>query len=305
MTPPDTRRPSLVDGRSASETRIGLALGGGGARGLAHLHVLAAFEDLGLRPSRIAGASIGAIVGAAAASGFSAAAIEDHVLAVLATRRHVFGTLWRTRPPTLAEFRAEGGFRLGQLNAERVVGAFLPLGLPIGFDRLAIPLTVMATDFYGGLECAIEAGDLVSALAASAALPALFRPVRRDGLVLVDGGITNPLPFDVFGGSATHVVACDVTGGPERGVLPLPTPVEAMFGASQLMMSAVIRAKLACTAPDILVQPPVSPYRVLDFLRARTILLETRGVREEVKRRLGDLLDGRGATASPSLPESA
>ncbi len=129
--------------------------------------------------------------------------------------------------------------------------------------------------------------------------------MRRDGLVLVDGGITNPLPFDVFGDAVDLVVACDVTGGPERGVLPLPTPTEAMFGASQLMMSAVIRAKLACTAPDILVQPPVSAYRVLDFLRARTILHETRAVREEVKRRLGDLIEARGATASPSPPESA
>ncbi|WP_279480555.1 patatin-like phospholipase family protein [Aureimonas sp. SK2] len=299
----EARRPPHEGGRPASEPHVALALGGGGARGLAHLHVLAALEDLGLRPARIAGASIGAIVGAGAASGFSAAAIEDHVLSVLSTRRHVAGTLWRTRPPTFAEFRAEGGFRLGQLNAERVVAAFLPLGLPTRFEDLAIPLTVMATDFYGGRECALDTGDLVSALAASAALPAIFRPVCRDGLVLVDGGITNPLPFDVFGAPAGIVVACDVTGGPERGVLPLPTPMEAMFGASQLMMSAVIRAKLACTAPDILVQPPVSAYRVLDFLRARTILLETRGVREEVKRRLGALLEA--ATASRSLPESA
>lgn len=301
----EPERPSLAGGRAASGPTIALALGGGGARGLAHIHVLAAFEDLGLRPGHIAGTSIGAIVGAGAASGLSAAAIEDHVLAVLATRRHVFGTLWRTRPPTLAEFRSEGGFRLGQLNAERVVAAFLPPGLPPDFERLAIPLTVMATDFYGASECAIETGDLVSALAASAALPAIFRPVRRDGLVLVDGGITNPLPFDVFGASTQVIVACDVTGGPERGVLPLPTPTEAMFGASQLMMSAVIRAKLACKAPDILVQPPVSTYRVLDFLQARRILAETRGIREDVKRRLGALLEAREATASPSPPESA
>ncbi|RIX99593.1 patatin-like phospholipase family protein [Aureimonas flava] len=290
---------------SAPEASIGLALGGGGARGLAHLHVLAAFEDLGLRPARIAGTSIGAIVGAGAASGLGAAAIEDHVLAVLASPRGAFGTLWRTRPPTLAEFRAEGGFRLGQLNAERVVAAFLPPGMPARFEDLGVPLAVIATDFYGGREWPIRSGDLASALGASAALPAIFRPVRRDGLVLVDGGITNPLPFDVFDPSCAVVVASDVTGGPERGALPLPTPVETMLGASQLMMGAVVRAKLACATPDVLIRPPVSSYRVLDFLRARTILRETHGVREEVKRRLGEALEGRAASGSRFPPETA
>ncbi|WP_182086718.1 patatin-like phospholipase family protein [Aureimonas sp. ME7] len=287
----ETRRPPPEGGRTASAPRIGLALGGGGARGLAHLHVVAAFDDLGLKPARIAGTSIGAMVGAAYASGLSAAAIEDHVLAMLATRRQVLGILWRTRPPTLADFRAEGGFRLGQMNAERVVGAFLPPGVPTTFAALAIPLAVMVTDFYEACECAVEAGDLVSAIGASAALPAIFRPVRREGRVLVDGGIANPLPFDVLAPLCDLVVASDVTGGPEAGAAGLlPTPTEAMFGASQLMMHAIIRAKLRCGAPDLLLQPPVSAYRVLDFLRARTILAETKALREDTKRGLDALL---------------
>ena len=69
--------------------------------------------------------------------------------------------------------------------------------------------------------------------------------------------------------------------------------MEAMFGASQLMMHAIIRAKLACRAPDILIQPEVSTYKVLDFMRARLILEETAGVREETKRRVGEALEAR------------
>ena len=272
---------------------IALALGGGGARGLAHIHVLGALDDLGLVPSRIAGTSIGALMGVAAASGLQACEIEDHVLATLANRRLVMGRLWSSRPQSVAEFLAEGGLRLGQLNAERVVPAFLPSAVPETFADLAVPMTVIATDFFAGTECHLREGSLRGAVGASAALPAVFRPVRRDGRVLVDGGLSNPLPFDVFYGKSPGeiVVACDVTGAPVGDGAQIPTPTEAMFGASQLMMHAIIRAKLRCTAPDVMLQPAVSGYRVLDFLRARTIIAETAGLREEAKRLLDPLVN--------------
>jgi len=292
----------------AGAGRVALALGGGGARGLAHIHVLRALDDLGIRPSRISGTSIGALMGVAAASGLRACEIEDHILATLANRRLVAGRLWSSRPHSLSEFLADGGLRLGQLNAERVVPAFLPTSVPETFRELAIPMTVTTTDFFGGNECLLREGALRSAVGASAALPAVFRPVRREGVVLVDGGLSNPLPFDVFGPLAPDeiVVACDVTGAPIGTGAQLPTPTEAMFGASQLMMHAIIRAKLRCTAPDVLLQPPVSTYRVLDFLRARTIIGETADLREETKRQLDPLLS-RAAALTPSRfpPESA
>jgi NTE family protein len=271
--------------------RIGLALGGGGARGLAHIHVLSAFDDLGIRPARIAGSSIGAIVGAAYAAGMSGAEIEDFALASFATPRLLASRLWATRPPSFSDFWADGGFRLGQLNARRVLTAFLPSALQTDFEQLGIPLTVMATDFYARAALPIRTGDLMSALAASAAIPAVFRPVRRDGLVLIDGGIYNPLPFDQLRDGADLIVAVDVNGGPEGDVGKLPTPVEAMIGASQLMMQSIIETKLLIDPPDLLFRPPVARYGVLDFLRTKLILDETRGVREEVKGQLGRLLE--------------
>ena len=271
--------------------RIGLALGGGGARGLAHIHVLAAFDDLGIKPAHIAGSSIGAIIGAAYASGMSAAEIEDFALGSFSTPRLLAGRIWATRPASFADFWADGGFRLGQLNAKRVLGAFLPTSLHKDVEELAIPLTVMATDFYARRALAITAGDLMSALAASAAIPAVFRPVRREGLVLVDDGIYNPLPFDQLRDHAELIVAVDVNGGPEGDVGRVPTPVEAMIGASQLMMQSIIEMKLKIEPPDLLFRPPVARYGVLDFLRTKLILDETRGVREEVKSQLGRLLE--------------
>lgn len=277
--------------RHSGRPRIGLALGGGGARGIAHIHALHAFDDLGIKPHRIAGTSIGALIGAAYAAGMPAGVIEEFVVDTLGNKRLVAGRLWRTRPASFAQFMADGGVRLGQLNAERVVGAFLPLELPSRFEDLSIPLSVTATDFYSGDVLSLESGDLVSAIAASAALPAIFRPVRREGIVLIDGGICDPLPFDLLAGRVDLNIAVDVTGGPLESAGGLPTPTEAMFGASQLMMHAIIQAKLASSPPDLVVTPPVSRYRVLDFLRVRTILQETSGLREELKRKIAALCE--------------
>ncbi|WP_246191113.1 patatin-like phospholipase family protein [Aureimonas leprariae] len=281
------------------EQTVGLALGGGGARGLAHLHVLQAFDDLGLRPAAIAGSSIGAIMGAGLASGMAAAAIREWTLDAFAGPRQVMGRLWASRPASFAAFRADGGVRLGQLNAERLLAAFLPPPLvDLDLDALPVPLVVTATDFYARQEVAIETGPLVSALAASAALPAVFRPVRRDGAVLIDGGIYNPLPFDRLKGRCGVTVAVDLNGGPEGGPDRLPTPFEAAVGGSQLMQQSIIETKLKADPPDILFRPPVSRWRVLDFMKAREILAETEPLREEVKRSLGDMLD-RPVRASP------
>ncbi|WP_185984894.1 patatin-like phospholipase family protein [Aureimonas mangrovi] len=279
---------------SGSEPRIGLALGGGGARGITHIHVLAAFDDLGIRPAAIAGSSIGAMLGAAYAAGMSAREIEDYALDHLGNSRSVLSHLWRTRAASFAEFIAEGGFRIGQMNAERVIGEFMPIGMPHTFEELDIPLTVTATCFYEACGCNIDEGDLVSALAASIALPAVFRPVVRDGSILIDGGICNPLPYDLLADYCTTTVAVDVTGPPDgsegrRSVVP--TQIDTMMGASQLMMHAVIEMKRRYDPPGLLIRPPVSRYRVLDFMRVASILKDTAFVREEAKRDIAALVE--------------
>ena len=266
---------------------VALVLGGGGARGLAHVHVLEALDDLGVRPCVIVGSSIGAIIGAGNAAGMSGTQVRDHVLRVLSNRSEVMGRLWRMRP---AKFR--NVFTLGELDARRVLNAFLPDDLPRRFDQLRIPLKVTATDFYGNSTTVIDKGELIPAIAASIAIPAIFRPELVDGRVHVDGGISSPVPFDLAEAPDRIVLAVDVIGSP-RGDDPgrIPSRVEVAFGATQLMMQSLIAMKLKMHKPDMLVRPAVNEFRVLEFLRAKAIIDRTRPTRVEVRTRLEKLLD--------------
>lgn len=268
-----------------SEPSVALALGGGGARGLAHIHVIEAFDELGIRPVVIAGSSIGAIMGAGMAAGLSGAEIREHTLATVGHRREVVNRLWQLRPASWSEAMTNG-FRFGQFNVERVLKAFLPEGIPATFAELGIPLKVVVTDYYGQTEHICEGGDLRKALAASAALPAVFMPVKIDERVMIDGGIYNPIPFDHLRGLGEIVVGVDVVGGPDGDGKTIPSRIDSLFGASQLMMQSIIAMKLKEGAPDILLRPDIGRYRVMDFLRAKEILTATAGIKDQFKRTL-------------------
>ncbi|CAN7557985.1 patatin-like phospholipase family protein [Ensifer sp. ENS07] len=278
---------SMTHGSAGAPARptVALALGGGGARGLAHIHVIEALDELGIRPVAIAGSSIGAIMGAGMAAGLRGEEIRAHTLSTVGHRREVVNRLWQLRPSSLSEAMASG-FRFGQFNVERVLKAFLPEAIPQKFSDLEIPLKVVATDYYGQTEKICEKGDLRKALAASAALPAIFTPVRIDGRVMIDGGIYNPIPFDHLRGLADIVIAVDVVGGPDGDGKAIPSRIDSLFGASQLMMQSIIAMKLKEGAPDILLRPDVGRYRVMDFLRAQDVLNATAAIKDELKRAL-------------------
>ncbi|MCB1385121.1 MAG: patatin-like phospholipase family protein [Nitratireductor sp.] len=273
------------------QNRISLALGGGGARGIAHAHVLRAFDDMGVRPAAIAGSSIGALVGAGYASGMSGEAIADLFLSTFSSRSSVFARLWKLRPQPLQALSGPGGF--GQMDVERVLEVFLPEAFPARFDELTIPLKITGTDYYGNRVAVIETGDLRKAIAASAAIPVLFRPVVIDGCVMIDGGIANPLPFDLVSGGGGRVVAIDVVGLPKGEPGTLPARIDAAFGASQLMMQSITNLMRAAAPPDLFIRPPVDSYRVLDFLKVKRILKETEPVYDETRRGLERLLEDR------------
>lgn len=268
-----------------------IAFGGGGARGLAHIHVIEALDELGIKPVAIAGSSIGALMGAGVASGMTGREIHDYARSILGTRAQVASRMWRARPGTFAE-AVEGGLRLGQFNVERILKAFLPEIVPARFEELKIPLKVTATDYFGHKLAVFDSGELHSALAASAAIPAVFRPVVRDGRMLIDGGIYNPVPFDLVEGAADITIAIDVVGGPEEGS-KRPTSIDLMFGATQLLMQSIIANKLTQCRPDILIRPPVSRFRVLDFMKIDAVMAETAAVKDEVKRTIAAALEAR------------
>ncbi len=264
------------------EPSFALALGGGGARGLAHLHAIEALDELGVRPLAIAGSSIGAIMGAGMAAGISGRDMRDFTVRTLSRGSDVMARLWKLRPRGASGLLS--GLRLTQFDGEQVLRGFLPDALPERFEDLKIPLTVTGTDYFGHALVTMSSGPLFSALAASSALPAVFRPVERDGRLLIDGGIFNPVPFDLVEDKADVVIAVDVVGAPEPANGRNPTSIDVMFGASQLMMQSVIAEKLKTQRPAVFLRPPVSRFRVLDFLKVNAVLAETAGFKDEVKR---------------------
>lgn len=267
-----------------------LALGGGGARGLAHIHIIETLDELGIRPVAISGSSIGAIMGAAMASGMSGREIQDYARGVIAKPREVAARMWQARPSSFREAMKRG---LTQFDVERVLQVFLPPSLPKTFEELQIPLTVTATDFFGHRLHVMNEGDIISAIGASAALPAVFEPVQRDGKLLVDGGLYNPVPFDLLRGSADIIIAVDVVGAPEKSARKKPSSIDLMYGSSQLMMQSIIAHKLEHGRPEIFLRPPVSRFRVLDFLKMDAVMTETASIRDDLKRAIDDAVEAR------------
>lgn len=271
---------------ASSEPVVAIALGGGGARGLAHIAVLEALDELGVAPAAIAGTSMGALIGAAYASGMSARDIRAYALGALRNRGEVMAKLLRARVGRFSDLVLHGRGNPVLLDGEVCLDLFWPEAVPDFFEGLAKPLLVVATDFYDRRELVISSGALGPAVAGSMAIPGLLQPVAYEGRFLIDGGAVNPLPYDLLFDHADVVIGVDVTFGGRRRETRRPAPFQSMFGAAQIMQGAITAQKLKMRPPDILVRPGVEQFAVLDFLRASQILRAADSVKDELKRRL-------------------
>jgi NTE family protein len=266
-----------------------LALGGGGARGLAHIAVIEALDELGVKPAAIAGTSIGALIGAAYAAGMSGKDIRHHVISLAHDPRATRRRLMAARAGRLSDLLAGELGQATQFDAEKFCAQFLPPLVPRDFAGLSIPLVVMATDLHARAEAPFSSGPLYPALAASIAIPGLFRPVNLDGRILIDGGTTNPVPFDRLRGRADVIVAVDVFGVPIDRV-DMPSVWESLYTTILVMGGAIVAAKLRHSAPDLLLRPNVGIFRTMDFYQASAILRAADAVKGEVKVKLAALL---------------
>ncbi|MBN8964374.1 MAG: patatin-like phospholipase family protein, partial [Rhizobiales bacterium] len=154
----------------------------------------------------------------------------------------------------------------------------------------SIPLTVIASDLYLRREVAFSKGRLRHALAASIALPTIMRPVEHDGRVLVDGGATNPLPFEHLHGRADVTVAVEISGPVSADRREVPNALECLYATVLVMTHSIIGEKLRHGAPDLLLQPNVGAFRALGFFQASAILRAADPVKAEIKERLLPLL---------------
>lgn len=281
--------PVSVDRNAPS---IGLVLGGGGARGLAHILMLEVFDELGIKPKIIAGTSIGAIYGAAYAAGLSARDIRAHTEETLTKRFSLVRDLFAARVQSSGRFWNFFSDRGAILAPEALLELVLPPGVPFAFEDLAIPLRVVASDFYAIEPTIFSSGPLRPAVGASMALPVIFEPVLIGGRSLIDGGLTNPLPFDILAGEADLLVAVDVSGttvpSPSRS---RPTALEALFASSFLFEHSIVREKLKSSRPDIYIEAGTGHFQALEFLKVREILAAAEPAKEQLRTKLLRVLD--------------
>lgn len=251
--------------------RIGVALGSGAARGLAHIAYIEALDELGLTPSVIAGSSIGALIGSGWANGMTGAELREHALSVLGSLQQIASTYWTRNPPSLSRL-LETGLSI-QVDSLGVTHAFLPEGFPTDFAELKLPFVAIATDFYSWKEVVFADGPLRQAIAASMAIPSLFRPVAAQGSFFIDGGVSNPLPL-------AHVVGqCDITIGIDVQRTPDPTmavrepsPFDAAIVATEIMSQRLVDATISLLHPDVYVHAEAGPFGGSEFWRVREIL---------------------------------
>jgi len=278
------------------EVKIGLALGGGGAKGFALLPILEVFDELGIRPCCITGTSIGAIIGALYASGHSAKEIVEMIQEFI--------------PPK------EGSFRKKIKNKEFLKGlalldphiSFKPKGLLKGekfltflyeqmqistFDELKIPLKVVATDFWRRKQKVFSSGDLLPALRASMAIPYVFTPVVIDQTVLVDGGLVNNVPVDLLDPSCTFKIAVNISGKPPKSVSKIPSPIDAIFYSYEVMQEALVEEKLKSNPVDLYICPPLVGVNTLDFHKAHSIYTQGLQIKDQFKQQLETLLENK------------
>jgi NTE family protein len=291
----------------AAKPEIVLALGGGVARGWAHIGVLRALTEAGLRPDVVCGTSIGALVGGLYLAG-KLDPLETWTRTL--TQRRVISFLDIT-------FGGSGLFAGERLAAllEQQVG-------DICIETLDRPFIAVATELETGREVWIRDGQLLEALRASYALPGVFAPVKRDGQWLVDGALVNPCPTSVarsFGGKVVIAVSLhtDLIGSPvdnpktaatnladaaekdapgitkwlrpDRLILQRifadrpdgPALSTVMVGALNILLDRVTRARLAGDPADVLIAPRIAHIGLMDFHRAaETIELGAQATRE-------------------------
>jgi len=274
-----------------AQPKIGIALGAGGAKGVAHIPMLEALDELGITPHRIAGCSIGAVMGALYASGLSAQDIKDKIAHLAITRSDTVRGVFSDRKINKWLGMIDPDFRRsGLIKSESIMAELCEDRSCETFEELAIPLTVVATDFWEGRAVILDSGPLKPAIQASMALPGLFTPVELDGRVLIDGGTVNPVPYDVLTNSFDVVIAIDINSGSaaERG--SVPGYFDTVFGSVQIMQQAIVEQELRARPPDIYIKPELSDFRTLHYHKVDEIYRQADATKQELKRRLAERL---------------
>ena len=233
--------------------RVALVLAGGGARGVAHIGAIEELERQGFEISAVAGTSMGALVGGVYASGY------------LEPFKEWMRALDKYKVFSLVDFALSTE---GLVKGDRVMEAM---------KELVVPFAAVAADLLTGDEVVLDSGGLYDAIRASISIPSVFRPVHRDGRVLVDGGTVNPLPLNrVRREEGDLLVAVDVSArfGADsvRRANASLNYYKVLIASSQIMQQRITQLMCRLYKPDIMVGLPADSYGMFEFYRSEEIL---------------------------------
>jgi NTE family protein len=284
-----------------AKTKIGLALGSGSARGWAHIGVIRALEEQGIKPDIITGCSIGSLVGAAYVGGH------------IDTLEKWVSGLSFIDVVRLLDVRMSGGL----IEGDNLMGSFHDKIAQLNIEELPLPYAAVATDLNSGREVWLQQGSLRAAVRASIALPGLFSPVEMDERWLVDGGLTNPVPVSLCRAMGAEVIIAvnlnsDIVGKHLREQEELhehaerdlfaqmldrvnatlkdtrmsqwlkgleqqresPGMFEVMASAINIMQDRITKSRMAGDPPDVLLSPRLGKLGLLEFDRAEEAIAE-------------------------------
>jgi NTE family protein len=297
---------------STRKPRIGLALGSGSARGWAHVGVLRALEQAGIKPDLVCGTSIGALVGAAYAAG------------ELDRFEQWLHGLRMTDVLSFMDLHLSGGV----IKGERLMEFFRHNFVDRPVEELTMPFAAVATALHSGIEVWLREGSTINAVRASIALPALFTPVDHEGQLLVDGGLVNPVPVSLARAMGADVVIAvdlnsDILGRHLRNehepvtpfsevsawisklqdnlssIIPAlandepqpPSMLDIVTASISIMQVRISRSRMAGDPPDIVVTPRLAHLGLLDFHRTKEAIEEGKRAVEMVLPQLRTLID--------------
>lgn len=290
--------------------RVGLALGGGSARGWAHIGVIRALEEAGIRPDMVCGTSIGALVGGAYVAG-ELDRLEEWVRTL--TMKDVIAFM---------DFTLSGGL----VRGNRLMDHFRQNVTDRQIEELATPFAAVATALETGAEIWLQNGSMFEAVRASVAVPGFFAPVLRDGMILVDGGLVNPVPVSLARAMGADILIAvdlgsDILGRrlrtdesskasdntirdwmhtlqdnlglhvqPQPSYEPtMPSIIDVLTTSIDIMQVRIARSRMAGEPPDLIVAPHLAHFRLLDFQLANEAIEEGRRAVERVAQNLAEL----------------
>ena len=266
--------------------KVGLALGGGAARGLAHIGVLEVLQREGIPIDMIAGTSIGGLVGAFCARGQDCGLLKD-----MAVKINLVKML------SLADLALP---KSGLFGGKAVISMLEKMmGNDVKFDELPIPLALVATDIITGEEVVIDQGSVLEGVRATISIPGIFTVAKRQGRYLVDGGLVNPVPVSVLKDmGADFIIAVNVMPDvgdrvrhlKKEGKKEWKEPNIFNVILQSLYIGTYIIAKASTEGADIVINPDTTHINPGDFHHARECIeqgeIATREAMPEIKRKL-------------------